>query len=434
MNRLAINGGKPIREAPFPAHNPIGPEEITAVSEVLRSGVLSKYLAKWSSDFFGGPKVKEFERMWSDAHEVKHTLSVNSATSGLYAAVGAAGVGPGDEVIVSPITMSASATAILIYNAIPVFADVQDDIFNLDPESVRTKITPRTKALMVTHIFGHPADMDPIMEIAHEHNLKVIEDCAQAPMTRYKGKYVGTIGDIGVFSLNYHKHIHTGEGGMVCTNDDDLKERLALIRNHGEIAATARNLEDIVNLIGFNYRLTELQAAIGIEQLKKLPALMQQRFENAMYLYERIGRIPGLKRAVIYDNCDHAFYVQPFKYDENEIRLPRAKFIEAVRGELAVTELREAQGPLVFEGYVKPLYLQALYQRMVAYGNKGCPFACPFYDGVTDYSKGVCPVAERLYEKELIFHEIFLPPMTTDDLDDVAKAFEKVYDNRKELM
>lgn len=433
MSKLAVNGGRPIRRRPFPAYNTIGREEIASVTRSLKSGVLSKFLAKWSSDFFGGPLVKEFEGQWNEVYGSKYTVSVNSATSGLYAAIGALGIGPGDEVIVSPITMSATATAIIVYNAVPVFADVQDDIFNLDPCSIEEKITPRTKAIAVTHIFGHPADMDPIMEIAQRHGLKVIEDCAQAPLTKYKGRYVGTIGDIGVFSLNYHKHIHTGEGGMVCTNSDLYFEKLALIRNHGELASTARGLEDIVNTFGFNYRLTEMQAAVGIEQMKKLKKLMDERFSNAMYVGSRIGELPGISSPVIYKDCDHAFYAQAFKYDMRVVGAPRSAFINAVRAELPVTKLREEQGPLVFEGYVRPLYLQSMYQKQIAYGDKGCPFKCPLYSGKTDYAKGICPTAERLFDHELFFHEMFRPPMTRKDLDDVVKAFYKVYENRKQL-
>ena len=292
MPKLAILGGKKVRSKPFPDYNHIGKAEIEAVNKVMRSGKLSRFLARWSDDFYGGPLVKRFEKIWRKTYKVKHAVSVNSATSGLYAAVGAAGIGPGDEVIVSPFTMSASATCVLIYNAIPVFADIQEDIFNLSPKSIEERITPYTRAIVVVHIIGHPADMDSIMEIAKRHNLKVIEDCAQAPLTKYKGRYAGTIGDIGIYSLNYHKHIHTGEGGVVVTNDSKLYDRLALIRNHGEIAATARGLDDIVNILGFNYRLTEIQAAIGIEQIKKLPDLLKQSFKNASYIADKLGQIP----------------------------------------------------------------------------------------------------------------------------------------------
>src|SRR5262249_27529008 len=157
---------------------------------------------------------------------VRHAVAVNSATSGLIAAVGAAGIEPGDEVIVSPWTMAASATAILVWNAIPVFADIEPDTFNLDPALVEANVTPRTRAIRVPDIFGHAAQLDPLMAIADRHRLKVIEDAAQTPSALYHGRRVGTISHIGVYSLNFHKHIHTGEGGVCVTNDAALAERL----------------------------------------------------------------------------------------------------------------------------------------------------------------------------------------------------------------
>ena len=183
--------------------------------------------------------------------------------------MGACGVGPGDEVIVTPYTMSATATAIIVYNGIPVFADVEMKNYNLDPVSVESRITDRTKIIFVVHIFGHPADMDSIMMLAEKHNIMVIEDAAQAPGAFYKGRLAGTIGDIGVYSLNCNKVIQCGEGGIAVTNSDDLAGRLRLIRNHAEaVIAAGKHVDSLVNMIGWNYRMNEIEAAISREQLK----------------------------------------------------------------------------------------------------------------------------------------------------------------------
>lgn len=212
IEKLALLGGPKTIQTEFKRYNPIGEEEVRAAKEVIESGVLSQYLGVWHEDFYGGPKVKEFERQCAEYFGVKHAVTVNSWTSGLVAAVGAIGVEPGDEVIVTPWTMSASATAILHWNAIPVFADIDPETFNLDPKSVEANITPYTKAIMAVDIFGQSADMDALMAIAAKHGLKVISDTAQAPGALYKGKYAGTLAHVGGYSLNYHKHIHTGEG------------------------------------------------------------------------------------------------------------------------------------------------------------------------------------------------------------------------------
>ncbi|MCK5342265.1 MAG: DegT/DnrJ/EryC1/StrS family aminotransferase, partial [Candidatus Heimdallarchaeota archaeon] len=388
----------------------------------------------WHSDFYGGPEVQVFEKEWADYFDVKHAIAVNSCTSGLYCAIGASGVGPGDEVIVSPYTMSASATSVIIFNAVPVFADIEPDYFCLDPASVESKITERTKAIVVVDIFGQPYDADAINEIAEKYDLIVIEDCAQAPHAKYKGKWAGTLGDIGVYSLNYHKHIHTGEGGVVVTDDDELAERVRLIRNHAEAVVGNKGTPNLVNMVGFNFRMNEIEAAIGRCQLKKLEGLVNKRIENAEYLAKELSNMVGITPSSLRKDCVHAYYVQCFKYDENTIGISRDKFIEAVKAELPVTELREGEGVNLSGGYVKPLYLEPMYQNLIAYGEKGCPFKCPMYEGIPNYDKGLCTVTEKLHEKELFGHEFMRPSMTKDDLDDVVKAFEKVMQHKEEII
>ena len=215
--RLAIAGGSPVRSRPFPPQNTVGEEERRAVLEVLDSGVLSQFLGEWSDDFLGGPRVKTCEQAFAERFGAKHAVSVNSATTGLQVAVAAARIEPGDEVIVSPYTMSASAAAVVLHDAIPVFADVEDSTYGLDPAAVRAAITPRTRAVLSTHLFGHPARMDELLEIGRDHQLAIVEDAAQSIGATWHGSETGTLGTVGVLSLNYHKIIHSGEGGMVLT-------------------------------------------------------------------------------------------------------------------------------------------------------------------------------------------------------------------------
>ncbi|MBD3806058.1 DegT/DnrJ/EryC1/StrS family aminotransferase [Sulfuricurvum sp.] len=433
MIKLAINGGKKLRTTPFPAYNTIGVEEEEAVLRVLRSGKLSTFLGTWHDDFFGGPEVRALESEWSKHFGVKHAISVNSATSGLYAAVGACGISPGDEVIVSAYTMSASATAALIYGAIPIFADIEEDFYCLDVKSIEAKITPKTKAIIVVDIFGQPYDAVAINALAKKHNLFVIEDAAQAPGAMLGDKYAGTLGDIGVYSLNYHKHIHSGEGGIIVTDDDVLADKIRLIRNHAEAVLSARGIHDkseLINMIGYNYRMTEIEAAIARCQLEKLPALLAQRLENTKYLNEQLGQIPCIKPTKIREGAKHAFYVHPLQFDAKVAQMHRNRFIDAVKAELPPTLLREESTVLLSYGYVKPLYLQPLYQERIAFGRDGYPFNL---SDIT-YPKGLCPTTESMHFDHLITHEFIRPGMSKADMDDVVRAFIKVWENRSELL
>lgn len=429
MSDLALLGGKPIRTRLFPAYKIIGADEVAAVTKVVESGVLSRFLGTWHPDFFGGPEVQAFEAAWAAEYQARHAVAVNSNTSGLFAAMGAARVGPGDEVIVSPYSMSASAIAPVIFNAVPIFADIDPRTYCLSAETIAARITPRTKAIIVVHIFGQPADMDPIMELAKRHNLAVIEDCAQSPCATYKGRPVGTLGHMGVFSLNYHKHIHTGEGGLVTTNDDVLAEKLQLIRNHGENVVEAKGVTDIVDILGFNVRLGEMEAAIGSSLIPKAPGLVAQRQANVARLEHGLAGIPGLGLPHKPDHTSHSYYLHVLDFDRDIMGVSRATFVAALKAELAPFEKREHEGVLVGAGYVRPLYLQPMYQKRIAYGETGCPFSCPLYEGKPDYSKGSCPNVEQAHFERVITHEFMRPPMTEADIDDVIRAFHKVADN-----
>lgn len=428
MAKLAINGGTPIRTKLFPSYNTIGSEEKEAVNKVLDSGNLSQFLGAWHPDFLGGSTVKEFENNWALAFGVKYAVSLNSNTSGLFTSMGAIGIVPGDEVIVSPYTMSASAIAPLVYGGVPVFADIDPVTFCMDPTSIESKITARTKAIIVVHLFGHPADMDQIMKIARKHNLYVIEDCAQAPMGKYKGKFLGSIGDIGVFSLNYHKHIHTGEGGIITTNNDFLADRCQLIRNHAENVAEPREIEDLTNLIGYNYRMTEIESAIGIQQLKKLPGLIDDRLKNVKFLNKELSKFDALTiQNEQPEDSVHTYYLYPIKFNKEIAGVDRNMFVNALKAEIPSAVLRET-APLIGAGYVKPLYLQPIYQKKAAWAFN--PALCK---NVPSYELGTCKVAEQMHFHELITHEYMRPGMTEKDMMDVVDAFTKVFENIDEL-
>jgi len=318
-------------------------------------------------------------------------------------------------VIVSPYTMSACTVAPMVYGAIPVFADAEN-LDSLDPKSVEKLVSPRTKAILVVHQFGIPANMDEIIAIAKKHDIKVIEDCAQAHGAKYKDQYVGTIGDIGVFSLNVNKTIQTGEGGVCVTNDKDLHYRLSLIRNHGEAVVGAAKYENITNIAGFNYRMTELQASVSRVELSKLNNLNDHRLELVQQLNAGLKEFDFL---VILENrkdCHSTYYVYPLRILPEVAGIKRGKFIEAVN----------AEGIEFFQGYVKPLYSQPVYQKKHLYKH-GYPFsAVENKDCRMDYDIGTCPNAERLHFDEMIINEHIRLPNTKDDIDDIINAVRKV--------
>lgn len=427
MSTLAIYGGSPVRTKPFPSYKTMGGEEKQAVTSVIDSGVLSAYLGAWHEKFYGGEQVQALEKAWAEKFGVKHAIAVNSNTSGLIAAMGAIGIEPGDEVIVSPYSMTISAVAPLFYGAIPVFADIEDTYFCLDPQSVKAKITQRTKAIIVVDLFGHPYNADAINKIAKEHNLYVIEDAAQAPGGMYNGKFTGTLGDIGVFSLNYHKHIHCGEGGVIVTDNDKIAENLQLIRNHAESVVGAKEHHTLTNMIGYNFRMTEIEAAIASCQLKKLDNLLETRISNSNYLLDGLAKIPAISAAKTHPLAKHSFYVQVCTFDASIAGIDRNSFIEAVRAELPYTITREKEGKLVNYGYVKPIYLQPSFQQRIAFGSKGYPFTLAQN---VSYDKGICPVVESMHFAKLFTIDLAHSFMSKQDLDDVIAAFTKVWENR----
>lgn len=416
---LAMEGGPPVRTTPFPEYRTLGQEEKRAVAEVMDSGVLSAFLGTAGPHFLGGPRVRKLEEEWCAYFGVSHAVSMNSATSCLYAALGAAGVGPGDEVIVSPYTMTASAVAALVYSAIPVFADIDPDTFCISPDTIRARITPHTRAVVVVDILGHPADMDGIMALAQEHDLTVIEDAAQAPGASYYGRPAGTLAHMGVYSLNYHKHIHCGEGGLVVTEDPGFAERLQLIRNHAEYVLMDKEVPSLVNMLGYNYRMGELEAAIASEQLKKLEPLVAARIELAACLTDRLSGLPGITPPVVKPGCRHAFYLYGIRYDEAAVGVPRSRFAKAM----------QAEGVPLGEGYAIPLYLEPLFQNRTLFGTKGYPWTLPDYQGSVRYERGICPTVERMHFSEMLTSNLIHAQINRSDLNDVVDAFEKVLEH-----
>lgn len=416
---LALLGGAPVRTKPFAPQHALGEEEKRAVLRVLDSGVLSRFLGEYGEDFRGGPQVRETEDAYARHFNVKHAISTNSGTTALHTAVAAAQIGPGDEVIVSPYTMSASATCILMQNAIPVFADVRDDTFCLDPRSVEQRITPHTRGIMVVHLFGHPAEMDAIREIAAASQIAVLEDAAQAIGATYQGRYVGTFGQAGVLSLNYHKLIHAGEGGIVLTDDDTVATRARMVRNHGEAVVEDLGWQDIANTVGSNYRMTEIEAAIAYVQLQRLEMLLDHRRKLGAHLTRRLAEFDGIVPPAVAPDATHSYYVYAIRVLPERVGIARQTLVQALR----------AEGIPFAEGYVRPLYYQPLYQQRVAYGHAGCPWTCGHYKGQVTYAPGICPTAERLHARELLLADLCHYPLTTDDMDDVADAFERILEN-----
>lgn len=417
--KLALFGGPKAITQSFQRYNSLGKEEVEAARRVVESGNLSQFLGCWEPDFFGGPKVQEFEKQCAAYFGVKHAITVNSATSGLIAAIGAVGIEPGDEVIVPPWTMCASATAILHWNAIPVFADIDPVTFCLDPASVEANITPYTKAIMAVDIFGHSADMDALMAIAGKHGLKVISDAAQAPGALYKGKLAGTLAHVGSYSLNYHKHIHTGEGGILVTDDDAIAEKLQLIRNHAEAVVAGKGVTDLSNMLGYNFRLGEIECAIGIEQLKKLNGFVASRQHAAERLTQGLAGLEGLKTPVVQPDCTHVYYVYPMLLDVDQLGVSRARFVEAL----------EAEGVVGLAAGYANVHLLPMYQKKIAYGSSGFPWTSDICRREVSYAKGICPVAEALHDSNYLGFEMCLHQLTDPEVDAVVRAFKKVWSN-----
>ena len=407
----------------FKKYNSIDKEELKAASAVIKSGNLSNFLGEYSKEFFGGPKVREFEKKCKSFFNVKHAITVNSWTSGLICAVGALDINPGDEIILPPWTMSACASAILNWNAIPVFADIDKTTFNIDPADVLRKISKKTKAIMAVDIFGHPCNIIELKKISQKYNLKLITDSAQSPYSFYKKKIAGTMSDVGGISLNYHKHIHTGEGGVVFTNSDKIAKKINLIRNHAESVVRSNSTKDLSNMIGYNFRLGEIESAMGIEQLKKLKKIVSKKQKICKLLTKSLSDIPKIFLPKVLKDYTHSYYIYGIILDLQNIKYSR---------EYIIKKLTSKGVPGLSAGYTC-LHLLPTFQKKIAYGKKSFPWNSNFNKRNISYKKGLCPNAEYLHEKSFIKFEVCLYDLTVNDIKFISNAFKKVWKELKLL-
>ena len=435
--KLAILGGTPLRQKPFRLEPMVDQEEERMVLDAIRKNNFSRYIGASSPDiedlllmpsaeavklscewsFLGGENVRLFAAEFAKKFEVKYAIPVNSATSGLSVALAASGIGPGDEVIVPAMSFTSTGTSVLMFNSIPVFVDVDPKTFCIDPESVKEKITSRTKAIFLVHLLGNACDMDALLKIADQHGLKIIEDCAQAPGVRYKGKHVGSIGDAGVFSFQQSKNIMTGEGGMIITDNPQIARKARLVINHGEVVMEEHHsAEELENIVGFNFRMPELCAALGRAQLKKLEIINQKRNENFQFLANHLGGIDGFTAPYIPKEVSYVCHVAAFLYDAQKVGLPRDLFLAAVR----------AEGIPTGSGYVRLMYQNPLFLKQVAYGKEKCPWLCGKEQSNVTYRNGQCPVAEDLINEKFLWFYHIAHPSTLKDMEDIVNAVEKV--------
>jgi dTDP-4-amino-4,6-dideoxygalactose transaminase len=395
----AIDGGRPIRTNPLRYRPWISDEDVNLVIDVLKSGQLSAIGGKWN---------RTLEDELSKYLRVKHAITVSNGTSALHVALKALGIGPGDEVITTPFTFAATATTILHSNAIPIFADINRETLNIDPTSIEDVITDKTKAIIVVHLAGYPAEMDDIMKIAQERGLYVIEDTAQALGAIYRGKLVGSIGDVGTLSFYPTKTITTGEGGAVVTNSDEIVSRARLIRSHGETG------KYYYELLGYNYRMTEFQAALGYSQLRRIEEILRVKENYAKTLMEEIE---DLENDLIWfphpkPYVRHAWHLFQILLNLERIKVNRDKVVDALRAE--GIEAATIAYPI-------PLHKEPIITNMAGHG-KGCPWTCPYYGRKITYKS--LPNAE--WAAERIVSILIGPLYTTEDAVDTAKAIRRV--------
>ena len=407
MPRLAINGAAPVRTEPFPSWPMNLDASARTAGETVRSG-------RWGS--IQGERVRSLEQRFASFQHAAHGIAVSNGTTALCLALQAIGIEPGDEVIVPAYTFIASASSVVMSNAVPVFVDIDPLTYNLDPDRVEEAVTPRTRAVVAVHFAGLPADMDRINGIAGRHGLAVIEDAAQAHGARWGGRGVGAIGSIGAFSFQSSKNLTAGEGGIMLTNDDGL-------------AAAARSLADCGHAeqgprynhfrVAGNNRMTEVQGALLLVQMDHLEAQADLRHGNGEYLTERLGAIPGISPVARSAKADrHARHIYMFRYNEASFGgVPKTRFIEALR----------AEGIPASPGYSIPLYKQPVFTER----NYGI-YQSPALSAV-DYDALNLPVTERACRSEAVWFSQNVLLGDRDDMDDIVRAVAKIGEHRDEL-
>jgi len=404
--KLAIEGGEPVRTEPLPPRRPFGLEDAVEVLDALRSQDLF---------FATGTKVYRFEQEFAELYGVRHAVASTSGTSAIHVALGAINPEPGDEVITTPISDMGTVAPIILQNCVPVFADLQEDTFNLDPDSVADRVTDRTRAIIVVHCWGQPADMDEIMAIARERNIAVIEDCAQAHLTRYKGRLAGTIGDLGAFSLQASKHLQCGDGGVTITDSDAMGERAHLFVDKGCDWTRDRRYRLRYAFFAPCYRMTELQGAVLCAQLKKLEWIVGRRQRLGDMLVEKLQGLPGIHPPARPKDREHSYWSFPIRIEEAVAGVSPDRFAEAV----------SAEGiPMGGPWPGQPLYMFESLADKVTFGSSHCPFDHYAADRRIEYGEGLCPTAERI-ERQLRQVSI-LESYDEGDVEDIARAVRKV--------
>lgn len=408
MQELAINGGPRAIDGVLPSFRDasgrtIGEEEANALVDVVRSGRLS---------FLTGPKTGEFERAFAARYGVKQAVAVANGTAALHTAVTYLDPEPGDEIILSPVTDVGTVIPVIAQLAIPVFADVDPLTQNIDPASIERNITPRTRAIIVTHVYGHPAEMDAIMAIARKHKLFVIEDCAQAHLAYYKGRLCGTIGDVACFSFQQSKHMTTGDGGMVISNEDG---RFGRALRHCSDKGWPRERGGRDHLfLATNYHMTELQAAVGLEQLKKLDRFVAARVASANRLTELLAGI-DVTPVLPLPGSVGVYFFYCFRLDPAKLSAPIPDVMKALAAE-------GIDGFIGYPGQI-PLYKYPMIREHRTFGRSGLPFTL---EGVRriDYGSILCPQAERACRETVCMW--WTDRMEEHHLRQIAAAVRKV--------